>query len=269
MQCIGNPMIDPQLLCMRTAALTHVGRRREKNEDCIAIGARTISEPMATPWVAAHRLDQPCVCLIADGMGGHPAGDVASRTALEHLSAMLSEGRLSEHGIVAALRSANRALFTEMARAPDFYGMGTTLAGIAAHETGVFTFNVGDSRVYRVHAGAVEQISVDDSAKIPSAGFLYRGPARVLLQCLGGYAGSDEIVPHLSHLPAKEGVGLLICSDGLSDMLSDQDIAACLDEDLSNSVSALFECAMSEGGIDNISIIYARIERAESAADAA
>ncbi|RPI44287.1 MAG: serine/threonine-protein phosphatase, partial [Betaproteobacteria bacterium] len=249
-------------LRIHTAALTHVGLRRVTNEDCIAIGARALNESMSEPWVAVHRLDQPCVCLVADGMGGHPAGDVASHLAAEHLAVSLAEPEASDHTLVAAVHSANRALFTEMARFPAYYGMGTTLAGIVAHESGVRAVNVGDSRVYAFQSGSLEQISIDDVTETGPSPTLARVPARMLIQCLGGYAGCGDIEPHLVRLPAAEGAGFLICSDGLYDMLSDRDIAACLNDDLARSVRLLFESAMDEGGIDNISIIYARIVRA-------
>jgi serine/threonine protein phosphatase PrpC len=258
-------MTPPSTLCMRTAALTHVGLRRAKNEDCIAIGSRTLSDSMTEPWVAVHRLDQPCICLVADGMGGHPAGDVASRLAAQHIAAGFADFGSGEHGLIAAIRAANRALFTEMARSPAYYGMGTTLAGIVAQAEGITALNVGDSRVYGYHAGTLAQLSFDHSTELDSMLMLSRGPARMLNQCLGGFASGEEIDPHLVHVPLQPGRSFLICSDGLHDMLSDALIRECLSEDLVHSVGTLFERAMDQGGIDNISIIYARIEDAEAA----
>jgi serine/threonine protein phosphatase PrpC len=257
-------MTTDLVLRMRTAALTHVGLRRAKNEDCIAIGTCAISDSMADPWIAVHRLDQPGVCLVADGMGGHPAGDVASRLAAERVAESFFRLGANEQAIPAAVHAANRALFTEMARSPACYGMGTTLAAIFTHAQGLTAVNVGDSRVYRYRGGALEQLSFDDSTELDAISVLTRVPARMLNQCLGGYASSDDIEPHLVHLPLVAGDAFLICSDGLHDMLSDIEIAACLGENLADSVQRLFEGAMQEGGIDNISIICARIERAEA-----
>jgi len=250
-------------LCLHIAAFTHVGLRRAKNEDCITIGTRTVSESMAEPWAAVHQLDPPCICLVADGMGGHPAGDVASRLAAERVIASFFDLGATEHALAAAVHSANRALFIEMARTPAYYGMGTTLAGIVAHASGVTAVNVGDSRIYRFQGGTLAQLSFDDTTELDLLTASSRGPTRMLNQCLGGFAGGEEIEPHLTHLPLVEGEAFLICSDGLHDMLSDRDIAGRLGDDLVGSVSRLFEGAMEEGGIDNISIIYARIERAD------
>ena len=257
-------MAPGKTLRLRSAALTHVGLRRAKNEDCIAIDTKIISESMMEPWVTLQTLDRPRICLVADGMGGHPAGDVASRLATEHMSARFAELGTDEHAIVAAIHGANRALFTQMARSPSCYGMGTTLAGVVAHANGLTLLNVGDSRIYSFHLGKLDQLSIDDSIELGTATVSSRAPARMLDQCLGGFADGSEIEPHLVHLELAEGRTFLICSDGLHDMISDRDIEACLGDDLERSVSLLFEAAMERGGIDNISVIYTRIERTEA-----
>jgi len=253
-------MNSPQSLRMRIAALTHVGLRRQRNEDCIAIGRQSICEPLADPWLASQDLDTPCVCLVADGMGGHPAGDIASRFVIEHLMSRLNDRTTDAACIVDAIRDANRSLFAEMERIPALYGMGTTIAGLVAHAAGVFTFTVGDSRVYRRRGGRIEQLGVDDSVQVGAPPFSGRKASRVLSQCLGGFSGAEQIEPHITRLPLEAGAEFLICSDGLHDMLSDPQIEGCLDADLGRTVTALFENAMRAGGIDNISIIHARIE---------
>jgi serine/threonine protein phosphatase PrpC len=249
-------------LCLRVTALTHVGLRRQSNEDCIAVDRRILTEPMDKPLLSVQALDSPRACLVADGMGGHPAGEIASRAAIESMLAGLPRTQPDRAGVNALLHATNRFLFDEMARCPQWFGMGTTLAGIVAGAEAVVAFNVGDSRIYRVAEDGVQQLSVDDSEAV-GMGFLFsRLPARVLSQCLGGFPDSAELDPHVIELPALEGAEYLICSDGLYDMLSDAAIADCLDADPVRSVQALFEAAMDEGGIDNVSIILARIERA-------
>jgi serine/threonine protein phosphatase PrpC len=248
------------------AALTHVGKRRYTNEDCIAVDAQIFCETMNDPSLFKLRLDTHRVCLVADGMGGHPAGDVASRIAVETLCAEALHPDMDDQAIIAAVRRANRALFEAMERAPEVIGMGTTIAGLTACERSITIFNVGDSRIYRIREGAVEQISTDDSEDIVTSFLAMDFPTRALNQCLGGYPGVDEVTPHLVREPAQANCAYLICSDGLSDMLNDTTIAACLGADLDQSVRTLFECAMAEGGIDNISIILARLEEDAAAA---
>jgi PPM family protein phosphatase len=253
-------MGETSALCLRVAALTHVGRRRYVNEDCIAVGERMTSETMSTPWLDVHRLDTPGVCLVADGMGGHPAGDVASRMCIEQLRADLPHAYASDAALVTAIRNANRALFVAMDRNAALTGMGTTLAGIVVGAEDIAVINVGDSRVYRIGRGNVEQISIDDSETVGSWFFSWQFTSRALNQCLGGYPGMEEITPHIARVPTAPGCEFLICSDGLHDMLSDHAIHASLDADPAQSVLALFENAMEQGGIDNISIILARVE---------
>lgn len=245
---------------LRVAALTHVGKRRHSNEDCIAVASRIRSESMAAPSVHELSLEVACVCMVADGMGGHPAGDVASRLAIEYLSAELTHPEIDDQTLISAVRRANRALYDEMKRTPEVIGMGTTIAGLAASRAGIAAFNVGDSRIYRVHNGELEQLSTDDSEQIFTSFMAMEIPTRALSSCLGGFAAFEEITPHIVRESAQESVQYLICSDGLHDMLSDQAIAACLSADLDFSVRLLFERAMDEGGIDNISIILARFE---------
>jgi serine/threonine protein phosphatase PrpC len=255
----------PRATTLRVAALTHLGLRRYGNEDCIAVGSDVRSEPMTAPWVSALSLDNPCVCLVADGMGGHPAGDVASRIAIEHLSAELPRAVADDASLIEAVRNAHWLLFEAMKTTPAIVGMGTTIAGIAATADGVAVFNVGDSRIYRVRHGELQQISIDDSETIVSSIGMLDRPARALSQCLGGYPGGEDITPHVVREPAEGNCEYLICSDGLHDMLSDREISACLSANLQDSVHLLFDRAMAEGGIDNISIILARVESDEHA----
>ena len=252
-------------LRLRVTALTHVGLRRQSNEDCIAVDRRILSEPMDAPWLSVQALEPACACLVADGMGGHPAGEVASRAAIEAMLAGLPRAKADRAGMSELLHAANAFLFEEMARCPQWMGMGTTLAGIVADRQHVIAFNVGDSRIYRVEGGGVQQLSVDHSEAVGMGFFFSRLPARVLSQCLGGFPDASEIDPHVIELPATAGAEYLICSDGLYDMLPDAAIARCLDPDPVKSVQALFEAAMDEGGIDNVSIILARLEHATAA----
>lgn len=253
--------------CLQAAALTHVGKRRTRNEDCIAFAGETLNEPMTQPRLALHRLGTPSVCVVADGMGGHPAGDIASRLIADRLNADLAGIACDEDELVGVLLDANRLLFSEMERTPALYGMGTTVAGAVIHADGILVFNLGDSRVYRVRAGKLEQLSTDDSMQA-SGGFFGTRSMRVLSQCLGGFLTGEELRPHVVKLPLDVGTELLVCSDGLHDMLDDSQIEACLAPDLGDSVQSLFEGAMREGGLDNISIIHARVTRTSPASSA-
>jgi serine/threonine protein phosphatase PrpC len=254
-------MRNPPSLALTVAALTHVGLRRHANEDCMAVNDRILYDSMTEPAYWRHPLDTACVCLVADGMGGHPAGDVASRMVVESIVSQLAGGKPSRERLIDVLREANRCLFVEMARCPERYGMGTTVAGIIADAQGLVAFNIGDSRIYRLYEVGVEQVSVDDSE---SAGFSWllfgHPPVRVLNQCLGGFPDAADLVPHVFELPAAPGSAFLICSDGLSDMVSDEAIVECIDPDPRLTAENLLHAALHAGGIDNVSILVAQIE---------
>ena len=135
---------------------------RAHNEDTIAVGDWITSEPMAQPLVLEHAVGARLICLVADGMGGHAAGEVASRGVAEHLCRRAA-GAVDEARLAALLRAADAELFALMQEQPAWRGMGTTVAGLSVAPERVMAFNVGDSRVYRIDGGALVQLSTDDT----------------------------------------------------------------------------------------------------------
>src|SRR5687767_13653694 len=132
---------------LRAAAFTHLGAVRLSNEDSIAVGGWITSEPMTAPVVLEHEVAAGLICLVADGMGGHAAGEIASRAVAEHLSRRAAEAT-DEAALAALLRDADAELFALMREQPAWRGMGTTVAGIGITPARALAFNVGDSRVY-------------------------------------------------------------------------------------------------------------------------
>jgi serine/threonine protein phosphatase PrpC len=235
----------------RIAAFTHRGRVRAGNEDTIVVG-EWLSEPaMAEPRQFLHVLSEPIVCAVADGMGGHRAGEVASREVARRLAA--DAARFCDpRAAVAALRDIDAALYRAMAQDPNLLGMGTTVVGLALAPQLVW-FNVGDSRLYCIHDGGLTQLSVDDTPPGPRSG--------LITQTLGGLWPPDEtIVPHVNEQALSTPARYLLCSDGLTDMLDDAEIATCLALPDADALAQLFERAMRAGGIDNISIVLVSVE---------
>jgi serine/threonine protein phosphatase PrpC len=231
-------------------AFTHRGRVRAGNEDVIVIGD-WVSEPeMAQPRQFRHALTEPLVCAVADGMGGHRAGEVASGEAARRLSA--AGARLTDApGAAAALHQINASLYRAMEADPRLLGMGTTVVGMALSSRIVW-FNVGDSRLYRV-AGGLTQLSTDDVPPGPRNG--------TITQTLGGlWPPGASIAPHVGDEPLNAPARYLLCSDGVTDMLDDAEVAACLAFPDADAVARLFEAAMHAGGMDNISIILVSVE---------
>ncbi len=221
-------------------AATCVGRVRRVNEDSY--------------------LALPPVYAVADGMGGHGAGDVASALAIEALISCARSRPLSADAVLAALEAANRAIIAR----DEADGMGTTVTGLALLEAGgghLMVFNVGDSRVYRLAGGRFDQVTVDHSEvqELVLAGVLTREQARthprrnVVTRALGG-----DPVLRADHwlLPALSGDRYLLCSDGLYSELSDEAIVGQLAiDDAQRAAAALVAAANDAGGHDNITAV--------------
>jgi PPM family protein phosphatase len=248
---------------LHVTAFTHVGAVRAGNEDTIAVGDWITGRSMPAPVTTTHEIAGPLICLVADGMGGHAAGDVASRAVAEHLSRRAGGG-CDEVAIAAVLLEANHELFGLMGENPVWYGMGTTVAGVVVTPSRVIVFNVGDSRVYRIAAGALVQLSTDDTPgpKLPD-GRTAVYTSSIISQVLGGYGSErpgERIEPHVLSEPLEDGARYLICSDGLTDLLDPGEIEQLLDDDDAASAQALFAAAMAQGGDDNVSLILLRLE---------
>ena len=253
---------------LRATAFTHQGAVRAGNEDTIAVGDWVMSAPMAAPAVFELEVARPVICLVADGMGGHAAGEVASRAVAEHLTKRAGQA-VDEAALADLLAAANAELFELMGKRPALEGMGTTVAGVVIGPSGSLAFNVGDSRVYRIlgsgprAAFRLEQLSTDDTHGPKLAdGRTASITSPLMTQALGGDYEAFAIEPHLLPLPQAPRERYLICSDGLSDLVSRTALEACLGEDDRYSVQALFEAAMAAGGQDNISIVMLDVGRA-------
>jgi protein phosphatase len=233
-------------------AATHVGRVRADNEDAV----------LAVPDVFA----------VADGMGGHAAGEVASAIAMEHVGRLAGRDDLGPDDVIGAIATANDAILAWAAEHPETSGMGTTVTGVC-HGTldGAphwLVFNVGDSRTYRQAGAALEQVTVDHSevAELVAAGRITPAEARdhplrnVVTRSLGTDPAPEADV---WVLPAGEGDRFLLCSDGLPLEVSDSDIAEVMRRALTpqDTAEALVEMAVAAGGRDNVSAVVVELPR--------
>jgi PPM family protein phosphatase len=254
-------MIENQPVYVSVVAFTHQGKVREENEDTIAVGQWNRNRPMLQPEVTLHPVNSPWVGVIADGMGGHAAGEVASRFVVEKITDAAINFD-SEESIIEQLKSANRELFDLMAQKPSTEGMGTTIAGLAVTPESLFIFNVGDSRVYKEQNRFLKQLSMDDSGgRITAYGdgsSSQETKTGLLSQAFGGAKHFIEIDPHILKEKLSHNQRYLICSDGLSDLVNIDTMEACfVDSDL-DSATHLFQKAIKAGGRDNISMLIIR-----------
>lgn len=224
------------------ATATHQGMVRQNNEDSVFPDSSGESEG-------------PAVLMVADGMGGHVAGEVASRLAVN----AAASNDLEPADRVAA---GNRAIREEVAREPSLEGMGTTLTLVSLEPGGTARFaHVGDSRAYLYREGDLSQITEDHTvaSELAIMGQISRHevdshPQRhMLTRTLGltRFVDIDEI-----ELSLEPGDRLLLCSDGLTEMASDDQIAETIDAGTADEAAwGLIELANDAGGVDNISVV--------------
>jgi serine/threonine protein phosphatase PrpC len=247
------------LSCYTVAAVTHRGSVRERNEDIFAVDELVCGGDMDEPSVL-HLHPGFHLLMVADGMGGHSHGDVASRTAIEALVANREMLR-DEATCAGALIAANERIYSLMRLQTDVVGMGTTIVGVALGRHAHIHFNVGDSRAYRHSPGRLVRLSEDD---VPRNGTgTGRRLSHLLTQSLGGHAVHSRISPHIATVPPLEvGETLLLCSDGLTDMINEDEIFRIL-EATSNPqecARSLLDVTFRAGALDNVTMVIARAE---------
>jgi PPM family protein phosphatase len=235
------------------SALSHVGVVRDHHEDSLVAGPWTLCATVTeSPQTLVFPLGTPLVVAVADGLGGHPGGEVASALAARRL-AQVGPFLDSHDRVREALSGCHREVHAAAARDPALATMGTTVAGVVVTADRVLAFNVGDSRVYAAGPAGVRQLSTDDRLSGEDL------PPGVVTQVLGG---SDELAavdPHLVTSPLSEDTSYLICTDGLTDPVPD----GVLDQTLGQhhdgrAVFELWKAAVEAGGPDNITIALVR-----------
>jgi PPM family protein phosphatase len=233
------------------AALTDRGRVRPRNEDSF--------------FCAPDR----ALFAVADGMGGHRGGNIASRTAIATLDATLpmqTAGADAAALLRNAVAVAQRAIEAECVRAPELSNMGTTLTAVWAPADGPpLIAHVGDSRLYRVRGGAIVQVTRDDSwvqdrvdsAELTAAEARNHPYSAMLTRALGVV---DRWQPAIHTLDLQAGDLLLLCSDGLTGMLEDAEILDLANQEeapLEQRARDLVGAANDRGGLDNITVVLA------------
>ncbi len=271
-------------LGVRSYGLTDQGRMRESNEDHFLI-----AEMARILWVRQSSLPQPGtqhgrnrahVLVVADGMGGHQAGEVASALTVETIEAFVlnllkrfSNLQATDEQAVLkdfqdALRQADARLFEEAAHHPEWAHMGTTLTMAFVSGRALFVIHAGDSRCYLFRAGQLLPLTLDHTiaAEMARRGIIKPEEVRshqwrhVVTNALGGNEAGVQVDVRKADL--QPGDVLLLCSDGLTDMLPDDRIASVLAEESEpqSACRRLVDEANAEGGRDNITCIVSRLQ---------
>jgi PPM family protein phosphatase len=248
------------------AALTHPGLVRTGNEDSL------VMEPALALYA------------VADGMGGHNGGEIASRLVVETLTSFISASNhdasitwpfgfdmtqsLEANQLANAVQLANRQVRAQAQSQPELLGMGSTIIAVLLRPGRAWFANVGDSRLYLWRAGLLTQVSEDDSWAVSmvragaSAESVRNHQMRHMLTKAVGSAATLAI--SVADLPLEPDDVLLLCSDGLHGPLGHDGVTAVLDSasaDLQQTAAALIEAANAAGGPDNITAVLVRIDR--------
>jgi serine/threonine protein phosphatase PrpC len=224
---------------IEVGSATDIGRVRERNEDSILV--------------------DPPLYVVADGMGGHRGGQVASRVALETMEELSTEGRGS---LAEQVRRANRTVWDRSVEDEQLSGMGTTLTAARIEGASALIAHVGDSRAYMLRDGELRQLTTDHTlvARMVRSGEITEAEAdvhphkNVLTRALGT---DEEVEVDEDSITLADGDRLLLCSDGLTGMVTEDQIQAILEnsEQPQQAADRLVKAANRAGGIDNISVV--------------
>jgi PPM family protein phosphatase len=234
----------------RVWAATHVGHVRRANEDSYCVGD-WLCDRSNGGWHG--QID--CAlgwAVVADGMGGHAAGEQASELVVRSVMSLAREVR-SESDITRMLETTNERIYREMYDDHGRPAMGSTVVGVILREKRALIFNIGDSRLYVTQDAKLQQESTDDT--IIRTIEKRQIKTHMLTQALGGSHSRFPIAPHIKHIDLDNRVGLLLCSDGLTNMLSDDEIAADLSRRQSDPAQSLVSAALHAGGSDNVTVV--------------
>ena len=229
------------------AGRTDVGRQRSANEDSLFV--------------------DPPLFAVADGMGGAKAGEVASAVAVEAVEAAEESNEPVEAQLAGIVRRANRRIYELAAADESRRGMGTTLTLAKVHGDEVSLAHVGDSRAYRMRDGELEQLTRDHSlvAELERSGQITAEAAEhhpqrsIITRALGP---EPDVQVDTYTMAGRDGDLFLICSDGLTSMISDDEVASILRSapSLEDAADALVRAANQSGGKDNITVILFRLD---------
>ena len=255
------------LLEIKFSCRSDVGLVRKNNEDNFYCNGEILTQEK---FFLNETVKTPCIFAICDGMGGESHGELASLTAVKVLNEhsekikLATSSKIIDEAVQNFISDANKKI-CEIMRENSFR-MGTTLDLVVISNNSIMAYNIGDSRIYKLQNGILSQISEDHTiaAQKIKMGLLTQEEARhdrsrhILTRCLGIFEDEMILTPNvISPLIIDKKLRLLLCSDGLTDMLSDEQIQNILlsNNDGQSAVNALVNFALECGGRDNITCL--------------
>ena len=241
------------MFTIHMTAASKIGCVRSQNEDMVLVGSHFVRNDGFDTRVDLTNNDRYIVA-VADGMGGHNRGDVASSDALHNLQFFyhdlptgLTPSAINEM-LIGWLDSINNIIASKGRSDEQYKGMGTTLVGLAFYEGEFYSLNCGDSRLYRFRDGELTQLTSDHSLSNMLGSSKH---SNIITNCIGGGCSSSFMDIVMITQDVKEGDVYLLCSDGLTDMLPDHAITTLLEA--GSDANALCDAAVEAGGLDNVS----------------
>lgn len=242
---------------LKTFSITDIGKKRRVNQDYVYTSESSIG-------------NLPNLFIVADGMGGHNAGDFASKLTVETMLNEIADSfeKNPVKILSKAIATANDVIRRKAAETPDMEGMGTTVVAATSIGKYLHVANVGDSRLYVV-GREIRQVTKDHSLveEMVRIGTISHSEARnhpdknIITRAIGA---SVEVEPDFFTVELEEGDAVLMCTDGLTNMLEDEEIRMILSggRDIVEKAQALVDAANANGGRDNISVVL--IEQSEA-----
>lgn len=236
---------------LKTFSITNIGKKRKLNQDFVYTSEQPVGK-------------LPNVFIVADGMGGHKAGDYASKVTVETIVEEIVKSEETEAAAVLehAIQTANTLIRKRAGESPDLEGMGTTVVAATCNGDILQVANVGDSRLYITNRREIKQITRDHSLveEMVRMGGIAREEARnhpdknIITRAVGA---DDTVKPDFFTVKLDAGDMILMCTDGLTNMLEDEEIRMILEEsrDMVEKAEELVKAANERGGRDNISVI--------------
>lgn len=243
-----------------SVASSHIGRVRASNQD--------------SGYAGTH------LFLVADGMGGHAGGDVASSLATQAVTAVADERfesiEIAQERLVESVKNSAAELIEAVREHPDLSGMGTTVSALLRHNNQVVIAHIGDSRIYRLRGGILEQITTDhtfvqklvETGRITPEEALVHPRRNVLMRVLGDVAGSVDV--DTAVLDTEPGDRWMLCSDGLCGYATENAIANVLESepDAAKAAGKLINLALERGAPDNVTVVIAGVNETNMSATA-
>lgn len=247
-------MTSPQVPKISIGASTDRGRVREENQDAYLV---------CQPKNSALLSQRGVLVAVADGMGGHAAGRVASETALRALAERYysASAKTMAELLRKAIEEAGTAVFREAKRDPSKRGMGTTLTAVAFHGARAFIGNVGDSRTYLIREGRIVQLTKDHSVA-GELGLDTNGPQGSILrhQLTRALGVEESVIADVAFMHIRSGDTFILCTDGLTNHIGERDILrVSLSGRPERIASDLVKMACARGGTDNVTVVCVKL----------